>query len=140
MMLAPMNSGTMKISIDWLSICAKNNPMPDKDEKVRRKALLHSQREEKRRSIREGLPAPATMMKALFDYIDKRLSSSECDDSPRYATEFIRTNSLPEDAILDWLEEAGGYCDCEAINNAEQILEDAVPGYHDLPPPDGLRG
>jgi Protein of unknown function (DUF2695) len=80
------------------------------------------------------------MMKALFDYIDKRLSASECDDTPRFTIEFIRAQSLSEEAVLDWLEEAGGYCDCEAINNAEQVLEDAIAGYRDLPRPDGLRG
>ena len=66
--------------------------MTDKDEKARRKELLHSQRDEKRRSIREGLPVPAAMMKALFDYVDKRLASSECDDTLHHAN--IRVEAL----------------------------------------------
>lgn len=114
--------------------------MTGKDEKARRNELLHSQREEKRRSIREGLPVPATMMKALFDYVDKHLASSGCDDTLHHASEFIRANSLPAETVLAWLEGAGGYCDCEVVSNAEQILEDAVPGYRDLPPPDSVRG
>ena len=80
------------------------------------------------------------MMKALFDYIDKQLSSSGCDDTLRYASEFIDANGLPEEMVVAWLESAGGYCDCEAISNAEQLLEGAVPGYRDLPPPEGVRG
>jgi malonyl CoA-acyl carrier protein transacylase len=112
--------------------------MPDKDEKARRKELLHSQREEKQRSIRNDLPVPAAMMKALFDYIDKRLSSSECDDTLRHAREFIHANGLPEDTVIAWLDAAGGYCACEAISNAEELLEEAVPGYRDLPPPHGV--
>jgi hypothetical protein len=114
--------------------------MPDQSEKARRKAILHSQQEDKRRTVRDTLPAPAPMMKALFDYIDGHLSSSECDDTLRYAREFIHAQSLPEAPVLAWLESAGGYCDCEAISNAEGLLEDAVPGYRDLPPPDGIRG
>jgi len=100
--------------------------MPDQDEKARRKQLLHSQREEQRRSIRDGLPVPAAMMKALFTYVDKHLSSSECDDTLRHASAFIRANDLPADKVTAWLENKGGYCDCEVFN-AEELLEDAVP-------------
>jgi hypothetical protein len=113
--------------------------MPDRDEKTRRKELLNSQREDKRRSVREGLPVPAAMMKSLFDYVDKQLSSSECDDTLHHAGEFIHANSLPEEAVVAWLEAAGGFCDCEVFN-AEELLEDAFPGYRDLPPPDGVHG
>ena len=107
--------------------------MLDKDEKARRNQLLHSQRDEQRQSIREGLPVPAAMMKALFTYVDKHLSSSGCDDTLRHASEFIRANGLPGEAVIAWLEDKGGYCDCEVFN-AEEVLEDAVPGYRDLPP------
>ncbi len=113
--------------------------MPDKDEKTRRKQLLHSEREEQRRSIREGLPVPAAMMKALFTYVDKYLSTLKCDDTLRHASEFVRANELPAEAIIAWLKDNGGYCDCEVFN-AEEVLEDAVPGYRDLPPPDRFRG
>lgn len=112
--------------------------MTGKDEKARRKEILRSQREENRRLVREGLPVSAPMMKGLFDYIDEHFPSAECDHSLRQASEFIRINGLPKEAIIAWLEKAGGYCDCEAINNAQQLLEDAVPGYQDLLPPDGV--
>ena len=114
--------------------------MTGKDERARRKEILYSQREEKRRLVRQGLPVSAPMMKALFDYIDEHLSSAECDHSLRHASEFIHTNRLPKETIIAWLEKAGGYCDCEAINNAQELLEDAVPGYQDLLPPDGVPG
>ena len=113
--------------------------MPEKDEKARRKQLLHSQRGRKRRSIQEGLPVPAAMMKALFTYVDKHLWSSACDDTLRHASAFIRANDLPAEKVVAWLRDKGGYCDCEVFN-AEQVLEDAVPGYRDLLPPDGARG
>ena len=102
-------------------------------------SLLHSRREEKRRSLREGLPVPAAMMKALFDYIGTQLSSSKCDDTLRRASEFIRANSLPEEAVLAWLKEAGADCDCKTLSKAEELLEETVPGYFDLPQPDGVR-
>jgi hypothetical protein len=30
--------------------------------------------------------------------------------------------------------DTGGYCDCEVLNNAEEVVEDAVPGYRDANP------
>jgi Protein of unknown function (DUF2695) len=117
----------------------KTGPMPDQDEKARRKQLLHSQREKQRQEIRDGLPVPAAMMKALFTYVDRRLSSSECDDTLRHVSEFIRANDLPAESVTVWLQDKGGYCDCEVFN-AEEVLEDAVPGYRDLLPPEGIRG
>jgi len=57
--------------------------MTGKDEKLRRKEILRSLREEKRRLLREGLPVSASMMKALFDYIDEHVLYAECDHSLR---------------------------------------------------------
>ena len=110
------------------------NLMPDKNEKARRKELLHSVREDARRKVRDSLPVPAPVLKALFDYADVQLESSECDDTLRHVRDFIRDRSLPEDAIVNWLENNGGHCDCEALANAEQAVEEAVPGYGDLRP------
>jgi hypothetical protein len=33
---------------------------------------------------------------------------------------------------MRWLEENGGHCDCEALDNVEQVVSDAAPGYEDL--------
>jgi hypothetical protein len=41
---------------------------------------------------------------------------------------------LSEGSIVGWLQKNGGYCDCEALNNAEEVVEDAVPGYRDANP------
>jgi len=108
--------------------------MPDKNEKARRKELLHAVREDARRKERDSLPVPAPILKALFNYTDAQLKSSECDDTLRHVQDFIRSHALPEDAIVSWLKNNGGYCDCEALANAEQVLEEAVPGYEKLAP------
>ena len=108
--------------------------MPDKTEKARRKELLRTVREDAKGKERESLPVPAPVLKALFDYLDKQLESSECDDTLRSVRDFTRGNSLPEEAVVSWLEDNGGHCDCEALANAEQVVEEAVPGYGDLKP------
>jgi len=42
--------------------------------------------------------------------------------------DFIRGHFLPEKAVVSWLEDNGGYCNCEALANAEQVVDESVPG------------
>ena len=60
--------------------------------------------EDARRKVRESLPVPVPVLKALFDYIDEHRGSSECDDSLHDALDFISRHSLPEETIVSWLE------------------------------------
>lgn len=99
----------------------------DKTEKARRKELLHAAREDARRKVRDSLPVPAPVLKALFDYVDEQLESSECDHTLRHVPDFIRNNALLEDPVVSWLESKSGYCDCEALANAEQVVEVGIP-------------
>lgn len=108
--------------------------MPDKAEKARRKEMLHSVREDMRRKVRDSLPVAVPVLKALFNYVDSHLDSTECDHTLRHVREFIRSHDLPEESVVGWLEGNGGYCDCEAVMNAEQVVEEAVPGYDDIAP------
>ena len=105
--------------------------MPDQDEKARRKQLLNAMREQQRQSARESLPAPISTLKELFDFLDRRLSETDCDDTLRFAREFVRVSDLHE-ADVGWLETNGGHCDCEALNNVEDVLAEAVPGYEQI--------
>jgi hypothetical protein len=114
--------------------------MPDGTEKARRKEVLDAVREDARRKVRDSLPAPAPVLKALFDYLDAQLGSSGCDDTLRLVREFIRGHALPENSIVSWLEENGGHCDCEVLANAEQVVEEVVPGYPDLEPSTNFSG
>ena len=95
---------------------------------------LHSTREEERRKVREGFPVPAATLKGIFSYVGRCLADNECDNTLRYAREFIHSHDLPEEAVVAWLQENHGYCDCEAIMNSEEVVQDAVPGYDDIKP------
>ncbi len=66
-------------------------------------------------------------MKALFDFVDQRLSESECDHTLRHTIAFLDSQKVSEEPVLSWLEDAGGYCDCEVIANAEEKLESILP-------------
>ena len=103
--------------------------MPSKDEKARRKQIAHALRDQERQKAREGFPAPVPALRGLFDHIDLRLGEEECDGSLRLTREFLRRSSLDEDRVVAWLEEQGGHCDCEVLNNVESVVAEAVPGY-----------
>jgi hypothetical protein len=106
--------------------------MPNKDEKAQRKEVLHRVRDEERQRTLAAFPAAPPVLKQLFGYLDQRLSADGCDDTLRFAREFVLHNALPEQKIVAWLEENGGYCDCEALDNVEQIVSEAVPDYDHL--------
>jgi hypothetical protein len=108
--------------------------MPDKNEKAHRKSTQRAAREDAKQKVRDTLPVPAPVLKALFDYVDRRLKSTECDHTLRHALDFIRNNALPEQAVICWLRGNHGYCDCETLWNSEEVLEEAVPGYGEMEP------
>jgi len=103
--------------------------MPNKDEKARRKELLHSLRNEERKKTQDGFPVPILALKDLFDFLDVQLAEADCDDTLRFTRQYLQRNAINEVAVVAWLEEHGGYCDCEALNNVEEIVADAVRGY-----------
>ena len=58
--------------------------MPDKNEKARRKSIQRTAREDARQKVRDTLPVPAPVLKALFEYVDQQLKSTECDHTHRH--------------------------------------------------------
>ena len=60
----------------------------------------------------------------LFELLDAQLHERGCDHDLKL-TEQILLNLCVKDvlSVLAWLEEQGGYCDCEVIMNVEQKFE-----------------
>jgi hypothetical protein len=106
--------------------------MPSKDDKARRKEITHGLRDQQRQKTRESFPVPVLALKEMFDHLDLHLSDEECDDSLRFTREFLRRSALDESRVIEWLEEQGGHCDCEVLNNVETVVAEALPGYDDM--------
>lgn len=55
----------------------------------------------------------------LFQFLDERLEQDDCDHSLRFTMEWIRNNCEPEqeEAIVQELNDMGGFCDCEVLEN-----------------------
>jgi hypothetical protein len=72
----------------------------------------------------DSLPMPADLFRQLFDRLDERLIEDGCDHSLRLTEEFLAGSEVDTEAVLAWLAERGGYCDCEVLAN----VEDEVTG------------
>ena len=70
-------------------------------------------------------------VESLFDYLENQLEEQECDNSLRHTKAWLADN-IPQQqhsAVLDELEDMGGYCDCEVLMNcyeeyAEEFYDD----------------
>lgn len=94
----------------------------DKAEKARRSVIKRSIRAEEQNAILTTLPISMDTLNELFDFIDEKLGMAGCDDTLRFASDFIELNSLPNEALTDGLRANGGYCDCEIIANVQEEI------------------
>ena len=108
-------AAALGIWIEWLKMKS--------EEGERRRAILRGLKEKEHADFLAALPAPKSDIRDLFDYLD---SDEPCDNTLRRAVVFINERSLPEERVKSWLEEHGGYCDCEVIFNVEDVWNQMV--------------
>lgn len=93
-------------------------------DKSRKKELLKKFKNKERDEFKNSLPFSKETFEELFDYIDEILEAHGCDDTLKYTKEFLQKNNLPLEKSIEWLEENGGYCDCEVLANIEDEILD----------------
>ena len=99
--------------------------MPDKNEIERRKQIKKKLIEKAKLEFENSLPISKEKFTQLFDFLDEKLGEYDCDNSLKLTTEFLKDNKIENiDEIKDWLQENGGYCDCEVLGNLEEIFSD----------------
>ena len=92
----------------------------NKDEK--RKLLAEYKRKQKEAFL-ASLPMSADLFRELFDYLDEELSEQDCHDDLRLTKAFLDEHNCDTEAVLDWLVENGGACDCEVLGNIEEKFD-----------------
>ena len=101
--------------------------MPDKSEKERRKTIAKELRQKAKEKFERSLPLPKETFQKLFDFLDDKLSENNCDDKLKFTEEFFENNNIENSVdVTEWLNENGGYCDCEVLNNVEEKFEDGA--------------
>lgn len=86
------------------------------DDDARR--LKRNWKEQQRELARAAFPIPDHELAALFEAVDSRLSTTACDHSLRLTREWLAHAGHDIDKVVVWLEENGGFCDCEVVANA----------------------
>jgi hypothetical protein len=102
--------------------------MVSKVEKDRRKTIRDGLKRREQMDAETKLPLPKPEMKQLFDWVDAKLQDEGCDHTLRHSVSFLRERGLPEDEVIAWVEDEGGYCDCEVIANAEERWREIIGG------------
>ena len=81
--------------------------------------MLRDVKQRQRAEAEARMPLPRSELADLFNFLDSRLEGEGCDHTVRLTQEFLRDRSLPEEPVLAWLREYGGFCDCEVLANVE---------------------
>jgi len=99
--------------------------MADRPDKQNRKAAQAAWKAQQRAAARARFPLPEDQLSAMFDALDVELSRHSCDHTLRLAREWCERSGVEAAPVEAWLQDNGGYCDCEALANAEQAFEEA---------------
>ena len=93
-------------------------------EKSKRKEILKAIKEKELAEFRQNLPMSEDKFIRLFELLVAELHAHVCDHSLKL-TKQILSNLCVKDvlSVLAWLQEQGGYCDCEVMMNVEEKFE-----------------
>ena len=80
------------------------------------------------------MPLSPDQLHKLLDNLDGTLGG-RCDHTHRHTAALLRSAGLDPDAVLPWLRDNGGYCDCEVLYNLYDLAESLRPS----PPPPPRR-
>ncbi len=102
-------------------------------DKARKKKLKKQVRAEERRRFREAMPISTDDARSLFAFLGVHLAQSRCDHTLLMTDDWCQLHDVDRDAVIAWLADNGGFCDCEVWYNVPEQVEDAMLG---LPSPD----
>jgi uncharacterized protein DUF2695 len=93
-----------------------------------RKALKRWKGEE-RAAARARFPLSDEMLEAFFAHVEERKRERGCDHTRRFATEWLAARGLRTLAVIEWLDEHGGFCDCEVANVKSHWLDNRLEAH-----------
>jgi len=94
-------------------------------EKSQNRRLKYEYREEQKRAFFNSLPMPRELFQQLFDFLDEKLvDETVCSHNLLLSAEFLSSENVMAEPVLSFLEEHGGYCDCEVLYNVEEKFRD----------------
>jgi hypothetical protein len=64
-------------------------------------------------------------MEGLFGLLDESLSEQDCDHSRRLTDAWLAQRGHAIEPMHQWLDDTGGFCDCEVLANSEPAWREA---------------
>lgn len=98
--------------------------MNKKAEKDRRNQIKRTIKQKERNELLEALPVSLPILQNCFEFLNTKLTELGCNDTLKFTLEFTDQNDLPQNELISWLKENGGYCDCEVLANVESKIND----------------
>jgi hypothetical protein len=95
-------------------------------DKQYKKELKRQWRDGQRAMARAELPLPFDELKALFDMLDAEVPRQGCDKTRRLTRRWLEWRGHDIETVFAWLDQHGGFCDCEVLANVEQHVDDAM--------------
>ncbi|WP_419176802.1 DUF2695 domain-containing protein [Desulfosediminicola sp.] len=95
-----------------------------------KKILKAKFKQQEQQKLLDSLPMEIAQLKELLSYLNRE-DAPACDHTLKETLHFLRTHSLEVDNTVNWLNEHGGYCDCEVIYNVYDEVGDIVDWHLD---------
>ena len=99
--------------------------MADRPDKQRRKDLRHQWESQQNAAARAKFPLPDELLRAMFDFLLVEFPIQGCDFTLRLTEWWLNIQGLPIEPVIAWLQDNGGFCDCEAAGNSREVWESA---------------
>ena len=97
----------------------------DKDQKKKLKAQFKRNEQD---ALKSSIPMEIGELKELLSFLNRE-DAPPCDHTLKESIEFLKSRDLVPEKIVPWLQEHGGFCDCEVIFNVYDDVGDIV-GWH----------
>ncbi|GEO02522.1 hypothetical protein AAE02nite_01860 [Adhaeribacter aerolatus] len=97
--------------------------MKTNEEKERQKQLKAEVMRNEKEKFLNNLPISAGQFKELFTFLDEQLEQEGCDDTLFITKSYLGSKGIEQENVIAWLEENGGFCDCEVLANVEEKFE-----------------
>lgn len=91
-----------------------------------KKTLLREWKAKQRATARQNFPLADPLLSRFFDRLDELLAGAHCGHGyllSRAVVEELGLSETEAEALWEWCEENGGYCDCEISANTRQHWE-----------------
>ena len=87
-----------------------------------RKELKNQYKMQQIQAFEASLPVPKETLQELLDYLDERLEEQCCNDDLSMTLDYLREAGIEPEPVISWLQEHGGYCDCEVLSTMDELL------------------